>query len=461
MTFENYEFILNTLDKAENGPLVDEKIWDREIIGGTVRELVRKYEIELDPQDPFVPADDALADRLFEAGMKMAVQTGVYCVDTKRRMQWSRQELEQVLEQAPPEVSVGTGDDAAAIYARVPEDLSRVAVFGGPFGIPVSEELFIPFHQAYAREPLFDMVNLGTLLSTHGRSIRAGSPWEAVAAWQEKELAFEILDRVGRPGVALGCVEIATTEVGELAGTTYGGYRSTDLHKINFISEQKTAYHHLTEAVHYAHIGAFSEPYCNPMFGGYVGGADGVALAIVSGSILLKACYLGTLSNVGPTHVHISCSTHPDLVRATAVGMQALGRNTNLLTSPFVRPTTGPGTKEIFWETGALTIASVVSGCSYIDVAQSAAGTHAAHASPLEALFCGQLAHACEGMHRKDAEAIVRWMVDHYKDIQSDGLIGKPFQGLYDLETLEPIPEWNALYQEAREQLMSEFGLKL
>ena len=108
------------------------------------------------------------------------------------------------------------------------------------------------------------------MLSTHNRPIRAGSPWEAVAACQEHELASEILKRGGRPGMAVGCVEIAVTEVGELAGTTYGGYRPTDVHKINFISEQ-TAYHHLTSAVHFAHVDAFSESYFNPMYGGYFG----------------------------------------------------------------------------------------------------------------------------------------------------------------------------------------------
>ena len=324
-----------------------------------------------------------------------------------------------------------------------------------------TEELFVPFHEAFAREPLIEIFNMGTLLSTRGRMIRAGSPWEAVAAWQEKELAFEILERVGRPGMAMGCVEIATTEVGELAGTTYGGYRPTDCHKINFISEQKTAYHHLIEAAHYAHIDAFSESYFNPMYGGYVGGGAGVALACVSGSIVMRACYQGTLNNIGPTHVHLSASTHPEVLRALQLGLQALSRNANFLTSPFIRPTSGPGTKEIFYETGALAVASTVAGCSYIDAAQSARGTKTGHASPLEVLFVARLTHAVEGMSRVDAAPIVAWMVDRYKDSQSDPLLGKPFQELHDLETLDPLPEWQQMYDDVRREVETEFNLKL
>ncbi len=457
----NYELLLSALDKAEKGPVLDEKVWDQEIIGKNFRETLKKYDIKLEKDDPYVLDDNALADRLYEAGMELAELTGVYCIDTKRHMQWTKPELEEIVSVMPANVTVGQGDDAVTINRRRPEEDSHVVIYGGPFGIPVTEELFIPFHEAYAREPLIEIFNMGTLLSTRGRMIRAGSPWEAVAAWQEKELAFEILERVGRPGMAMGCVEIATTEVGELTGTTYGGYRPTDCHKINFISEQKTAYHHLIEAAHYAHIDAFSESYFNPMYGGYVGGGAGVALAIVSGSIVMRACYQGTLNNLGPTHVHISASTHPEVLRAMQLGIQAISRNANFLTSPFVRPTTGPGTMEIFYECGALAVASTVAGCSYIDASQSARGTHTAHASPLEVKYVAKLTHAVEGMSRKDAAPIVAWMVDKYKDIQQDDLVGKPFNELHDIKTLDPLPEWNQMYLKAIEEVNQEFDLNI
>lgn len=457
----NYELLLQALDKAENGPVVEEKVWDQEIIGKNFRDTLKKYDIKLDKADPYVTDDDDLADRLWEAGLELAALTGVYCIDTKRHMQWSKAELEKIVADMPDNVTVGEGKDAVTINRRRPEEDSHVVIYGGPFGIPVSEELFIPFHAAYAREPLIEIFNMGTLLSTRGRMVRAGSPWESIAAWQEKELAFKILDKVGRPGMAMGCVEIATTEVGELAGTTYGGYRPTDCHKINFISEQKTAYHHLIEAAHYAHIDAFSESYFNPMYGGYVGGGAGVALACVSGSIVMRACYQGTLNNMGPTHVHLSASTHPEVLRALQLGIQSLARHGNFLTSPFIRPTTGPGTMEIFYECGALAAASTVAGCSYIDASQSARGTHATHASPLEVLFVAKLAHALEGATRKDTAPVVAWMVDKYKDIQQDDLVGKPFSELHDMETLDPLPEWSQMYQKAIEEVNQQFGLKI
>ena len=86
----DYETLLDTLEKAENGPVLDEKTWDSEIIGKNFRETSQKYDIQMDANDPYVTSNDDLADRLWEAGMEVAVNTGLYCIDTKRQMQWER-----------------------------------------------------------------------------------------------------------------------------------------------------------------------------------------------------------------------------------------------------------------------------------------------------------------------------------------------------------------------------------
>jgi hypothetical protein len=64
-------------------------------------------------------------------------------------------------------------------------------------------------------------------------------------------------------------------------------------------------------------------------------------------------------------------------------------------------------------------------------------------------------------MTRADAAPIVAWLVERYKDTQADAPPGKPFQELHDLETLDPIPEWDKIYQEVIEQVNQEFNLGL
>ena len=63
---DSYDYVLSVLDKAENGPVVAEKDWDRQYITKKVKELIKKYDISWDA-GTMVPDDDALADRLFEA----------------------------------------------------------------------------------------------------------------------------------------------------------------------------------------------------------------------------------------------------------------------------------------------------------------------------------------------------------------------------------------------------------
>ncbi len=462
MDDKKYQMLLNVIDKSENGLIVDENEWDAKYIGSTARSLIEKYDIQWDREDQFIVSDDDdLADRTFEAGMEFAREIGVYCVDTKRQMKFSQDELDQSLSILPKEIVAGAGEDTVTIYKRNPEENNRVAIWGGPFGVPVPEKLFRPMMLSYASEPLIDILDNVSLLTTYGRSARAGAPTEAVMNWQEATTILKIIEEVGRPGLPIGCGSNATTEIGDMANTTWGGFRPTDLHKLSFVSEQKTAFHHLTKAVHFAHSDSLTEIFCNTMFGGFMGGKSGVALGVVSGLILLNACYLGDIPNAGPTHVHLSCSTHPDIISAMSVAFQGLSRNTNLMIAAHTRPTTGPGTPDIFREISAYLIGNVVSGASVVNCIQSAVGNNIAHASPLEVRFGAQVVHAVEGMSRKEADQIVRSLVGKFEGIQKEARIGKTYPEVYSLETGQPTPEWQGMYQDALAEMESEYGLKL
>jgi len=40
-------------------------------------------------------------------------------------------------------------------------------------------------------------------------------------------------------------------------------------------------------------------------------------------------------------------------------------------------------------------------------------------------------------------------------------LIGQPFTELYDLDTLQPIPEWYREYENVCKEIEAEFGIEL
>ena len=66
--------LLDTLHRAETGPIVEEKEFDRNIVAPTIKTIAEEHGISF-PKDRLVNSDDELADRLFEAGLELARAT--------------------------------------------------------------------------------------------------------------------------------------------------------------------------------------------------------------------------------------------------------------------------------------------------------------------------------------------------------------------------------------------------
>jgi methylamine--corrinoid protein Co-methyltransferase len=132
-----------------------------------------------------------------------------------------------------------------------------------------------------------------------------------------------------------------------------------------------------------------------------------------------------------------------------------------LLVGNFVRPVGGPGTKDILYEVAAHTIGSVASGISYAYGVHSAMGNHPSHTSGLESRFMAQVAKAAVGLTRGEADIIVSHLVEKYAENQAQQPIGKPFEEVYDIKTVEPKPEWQTMYEEVCQELETSFEMKL
>ena len=58
------------LDRAMTGPHCPESDFEMKVLFPKIQEVVSKYDIKYDPDNP-VPADDTLADRVFQAGLPL------------------------------------------------------------------------------------------------------------------------------------------------------------------------------------------------------------------------------------------------------------------------------------------------------------------------------------------------------------------------------------------------------
>jgi methylamine--corrinoid protein Co-methyltransferase len=135
---------------------MEEADFERKLVAPTIKNLLKKYDIKYN-RSVFVPSDDDLADRVFQAGLELAIEVGMFCQSTSRRIVWTRGELEEGLRFCPGEVTLGMGNDAVTARARRPDDDSRVIVAGGAYGTPVPEDMYIPMSLSYLKGPVIEV----------------------------------------------------------------------------------------------------------------------------------------------------------------------------------------------------------------------------------------------------------------------------------------------------------------
>ena len=456
-----YTRLLDVFDRAENGPMLEEMEWDMQLVPQAVSRLIAQYDLKLKPvSENVVNQDDALADRLFSAALALAEELGVYCSSTNRRILFTRGEILAALEVAPVEVTLGDGNDRHTERKRQVEDPKYPTIKGGGVGTPLSEDLYLPITQSYAQEPFIDAVINCTLESVHGREIRSRSPWEVLAGWHEVELSKAACKRAGRPGLPLGVIENAVSELGELSATSYGGASLNDWHHVAMVSEFKTDYMAMAKLAHLIRTGAIVHSFYNTIYGGSCGGRDGMALAIVTGSILLQMVYMTNTHSVSPAHPFYGNNTTPEIQQAISLAEQALARNTRLLTDVVITPVSGPGTDTLLYECAAAAIQATVSGACALIGPRSAAGVNSNHVSGLEARFTAEVARAASGLSRAEGDRLVKEMIACYQPILDKRPRGLSFREVYDPVMLKPTAAWTQTYQKVKQELR-ELGLPI
>ena len=315
----NTSRLLDILDRMESGPIIDEEEYDMTFVPGILAELAKKYDISIPADAVLVSNDNALADRLWAAGLEMAERIGVFHQDSSRRAVWSADEIEKALALAPAEITVGEFPDEHTIRNRYPESPERITIKGGSVGTPTSEDLYIALHQSYAQEPLVDLLINATLETVQGREGRSRSPWELLMGWQEVEMVKTATRRAGRPGIGQGVVENAVTEIAELSASSSDAFGPRHWHHVAMVSEFKTNYSLMIKLAHTVKTSGFIHSFHNTIYGGIAGGREGTAIAIVGATILLQMAYMTSTHSVCPTHPFYGNTTHPERCRLRAI----------------------------------------------------------------------------------------------------------------------------------------------
>jgi len=186
------------------GPKLDEADWDFKTIPKATNDAVAEAGIKID-RKTFVPDADA-ADRIFEAGWKLLVDTGMICIDTSRVLTITDDEIRDGIKYATTEVMLGAGRDGTMLRARKvgTDSYARKPVTqGGPTGAPLSEKTMVDLMSTYAQEGVVNTIVNGVLSKFQGADVLPGSPVEVKAVKTEQQFIHLACANAGRPGMAI------------------------------------------------------------------------------------------------------------------------------------------------------------------------------------------------------------------------------------------------------------------
>jgi len=453
--------ILEVLSRAQTGEYCTQKEWDTKRIPLTIRNILKEHDLQktCDMENP-VNTDMELADKFYAAGYQAALELGYLCTDTDRIISVSKEELDDALKHALSEVTVGEGKDATVIKSRTPSDPYPMKA-ATSLGITITEEIFPTMAYLIAREREVDILEAGSLTTVRGYEVLSGTPNETVMGYEHGVMHREARRKAGRPGMgAIGSIS-AVTEFGQFgAYGTPGAFRNTDLALILFPSEMKIDYRTLHKVVHTLNMDGIMKCDSPWMIGGMPGPAEGAVVSSIACALLSYAILQNHVGGGEIYDVRYLSNVNREGLWALSVVFQALSRNTHTLCHGIANQVSGPGTENLLREIAAGVSVLAASGSSLTTGPRSAGGKLNDFVTPLECRFVAEVSHAASGMELSKVNEVVKALLPKYEDSIKEPDLGVPFQKAYNMDTLEPTPEWESAYRKVKAECI-ELGIPL
>ncbi len=453
------------VDRAENtGKMVSAKDFDMSIFEKT-SELIKKYDIKYD-KNSIISSDDSLIDRIFEAGKELYEFTGSYYTTTGRVIKFSKKEIEEELKllgKTPSYIYIGQNNEKKKMEKRGAEDSKLPVIIGGFVeDSPEEGEMYEKIYQSVAQEKIVDGIYYGPPPdSIEGREYTTDSPLEGHAARCSVNWVREATRRAGRPGLHL--LDANASALGSISAfCTTNGLTPADAIAVALPSELRVDQAALNKIGFALSQGCFCNPYWTTMIGGYAGGPEGAAVvstASAISAIMLTQITGSSLSGyVLPSNIESTkpANTNAKNLWCRNIVLQALARNTNLITGGGGLTSAGPGTEEMLWETAALSVVITAGGGHRVHGVRKAVISKSNFATGLESRFLGEVAHAAAGMTREETNNVILKILSHYEDKYQNNEVpeGYAFPELYNLDRVEPKDKYLKIYNKVKNDLV-------
>jgi methylamine--corrinoid protein Co-methyltransferase len=443
---------LEVLERATTGPMMSVKEYDMKVFIPAVREVVKKYKIKFDPENP-CPADDDLADRVYQAAVELYSKVGTYCTDTERVIQFTKDEIEEAVYECPKVVYFGEGPDRVEWHGRMPDSNILPHCHVGS-GTNTTEDVALKMVEAYGKITKAKTTSIPSLTTVGTLNAAAHSPMEVLAGINMMRIAREGLRRAGRPGMAIIDLHPSCASgIATIASSNPDfGARISDGWIVAPHAELKINYDSLCQVAYLSNWGANIGQEAGPILGGYAGGPEGTAVTTLAyafhGILVIRATYHLTY----PIQMMPVCSTTPGMIFVISASSQAFARNIGAPYYALGYASAGAATKQYFYEAAAYLLAIQSSGIGIEDVhPNKAVGTN--QALPIDSEFTCSFGHGNVGIKRKEANKIIKKLQEKFLGTIKDAPKGRNLYECYDLETMTPDDELCKLYDEVIEEL--------
>ncbi|MBI4514899.1 MAG: monomethylamine:corrinoid methyltransferase [Deltaproteobacteria bacterium] len=444
--------IMDFQDRSVKGPVMKADDFDLEF-AFKVRDLVAEYEIKYDPEQLVV--DDRTADAVFHAAVDLLADVGLYHMSTERVVKYSKEEIRQLAQESrdnPACVTLGKHPDKMTLRYRKGSDAWAPTNYAGPAGV-AEKDWFIPYVQSLAQEECVQGLGICPgLARLDAISPKAGTLTEVHVALWEQEALREALKRAGRLHLNLGLLCTASTPSATMA-VMNSGYRdayNTQI-GIHIMPEQKLSWNPLLLA-QYCEIRGI-EPWQSSMscIGGLCRDGAEVAVTMVANALgQLSYAHGGTMSFF-PSHLDGTWATrdsHWAFSGAARACERHLGLAVGTSISGDVKVWRTPVT---LWQSASVVAVYVASGLSYAWIAGH---------TGLEARLIDRMLKACTGLSPTAANELAQKIMLRVDELLPAVQKPVPFTQAYDLQTVQPRPEYEAGLLRVMDEL-SRLGMPL
>jgi len=461
--------LLEVWARGETGQVCFNTEFDTKRFWPALKSITAKHKIQYDPNH-ICPTDDSELDAIWNAGMEFFLECGILNVSTERLIMFTEQEVNSVLANLHQEVTLGRGEETCVLKPRGFEDydsgLNPIGTMGRILG-PISEDLYEKILMSYLMEPLMDFAHFqGVVYEINGTAVKPFSPFELCSEQKRVAMVKDVCRRAGRPGMSDGASMPVTLQAEMSAMQPSWGMQPGDVRHTYVMPHMRTDYDQMCRKYMADEYGTLTWGILQSFIGGLPGGPNTAVVNGMADLIAYMMLYEPSMCGLWASDALYFTNTSRYALYVDNFAGAAFSKHVKYpaLLGGGWQMVAGLGCEEYFWEHACGVIGSTTLGmCISGGTGHQSGGQD--QACGLGVRFAAEVGRAVgkARLTRKQANELMCKIFPKYEDgIKARTLHkkGGDFRAVYDLKTVQPKPEYLAMYNKVKAELR-DMGLPI